>query len=93
LSLNKPIVGMASTNNGAGYWLVASDGGVFSFGNAGFHGTVAGTTAASIVSLVPTADGGGYWETASNGQVFQFGDATSAGTALAQTATIVAMSD
>ena len=31
-------VGMAATPNGAGYWLVASDGGVFSFGDARFHG-------------------------------------------------------
>ena len=33
-SLNKPIVGMAATLNGLGYWLVASDGGIFSYGNA-----------------------------------------------------------
>ena len=34
--LNKPIVGMASTLDGLGYWLVASDGGIFSYGNATF---------------------------------------------------------
>jgi hypothetical protein len=27
--LNQPIVGMASTPDGNGYWLVASDGGIF----------------------------------------------------------------
>ena len=32
--LNKPIVGMASTPDGRGYWLVASDGGIFSYGDA-----------------------------------------------------------
>ena len=32
--LNKPIVGMAATPSGDGYWLVASDGGVFAFGDA-----------------------------------------------------------
>ena len=37
--LNKPIVGMMSTFDGAGYWLVASDGGIFSYGNAGFQGS------------------------------------------------------
>src|SRR5664280_783547 len=36
-ALNKPIVGMASTPDGGGYWLVASDGGVFAFGNAPFY--------------------------------------------------------
>ena len=28
-SLNRPIVGMATTPDGGGYWLVASDGGIF----------------------------------------------------------------
>ena len=37
--LNKPVVGMASTPGGNGYWLVASDGGVFAFGNARFYGS------------------------------------------------------
>ncbi|WP_018501181.1 hypothetical protein [Parafrankia discariae] len=36
--LNQPVVGIAATPNGAGYWLVAADGGIFAFGNAGFHG-------------------------------------------------------
>ncbi len=39
--MNKPVVGMAATPDGQGYWLVASDGGVFSFGDAGFHGSAA----------------------------------------------------
>ena len=41
LRLNKPIVGMAAvpTPTGDGYWLVASDGGVFSFGDAPFRGS------------------------------------------------------
>jgi len=30
---------MASTPSRQGYWLVASDGGVFSFGDAAFHGS------------------------------------------------------
>jgi hypothetical protein len=38
MKLNKPIVGMASDANGKGYWLVASDGGVFSF-DARYHGS------------------------------------------------------
>ena len=37
--LNQPIVGMASTPGGRGYWLVASDGGIFSFGDARFFGS------------------------------------------------------
>jgi hypothetical protein len=30
---------MAATPDGHGYWLVAADGGIFSFGDAGFHGS------------------------------------------------------
>ena len=37
--LNKPIVGMAATPDGGGYWLVASDGGIFTYGDAGFFGS------------------------------------------------------
>jgi hypothetical protein len=31
-------VGMAATSDGKGYWEVASDGGVFTFGDAAFFG-------------------------------------------------------
>ena len=72
-----PIVGMASTPDGGGYWLVASDGGVFSFGDATFHGSTGGTALNKpIVGMAPTPDGGGYWLVASDGGVFSFGDAT-----------------
>src|SRR4051812_19361816 len=39
LALNKPVVGMAATPTGNGYWNVASDGGIFAFGDAGFLGS------------------------------------------------------
>ena len=35
----QPIVGMAATPDGRGYWLVAADGGVFTFGDAQFYGS------------------------------------------------------
>ena len=34
---------MASTPDGNGYWLVASDGGIFAFGASGFEGSMGGT--------------------------------------------------
>jgi hypothetical protein len=40
--LNQPIVGMAATADGKGYWNVASDGGLFAFGDAGFYGSTGG---------------------------------------------------
>jgi hypothetical protein len=58
-----------------GYWLVGSDGGIFSFGSAAFHGSMGGTTLQRpVVGIVPTADRGGYWLDASDGGVFSFGD-------------------
>ncbi len=36
--LNAPVVGIAATPDGRGYWLVAADGGVFNFGDARFYG-------------------------------------------------------
>ncbi len=74
--LNAPIVGMAPTPDGRGYWLVASDGGIFSFGDAAFHGSMGGTHLnAPIVGMAPTPDGRGYWLVASDGGIFSFGDA------------------
>ena len=35
------MVGATTTPNRGGYWMVGADGGVFSFGNAGFHGSTA----------------------------------------------------
>jgi hypothetical protein len=33
---------MATTKAGGGYWLVASDGGIFAYGDAGFSGSMGG---------------------------------------------------
>src|SRR5271156_388687 len=38
LILNSPPVGMAATHDGQGYWIVASDGGIFNYGDATFLG-------------------------------------------------------
>ncbi len=42
-ALYAPVVGMAATPDGKGYWLVAADGGVFAFGDAGFYGSMGGS--------------------------------------------------
>jgi hypothetical protein len=39
LKLAQPIVGMATTPSGNGYWMVARDGGIFAFGDALFKGS------------------------------------------------------
>jgi hypothetical protein len=74
--LAQPIVGAASTSSGKGYWLVASDGGVFASGDAPFLGSL-GAVALNqpIVGIAATPSGGGYWLVASDGGVFTFGNA------------------
>jgi hypothetical protein len=65
-----------ATPTGGGYWLVASDGGIFAFGDAKF----AGSTGAihlnqPIVAAIDTPSGAGYCLVASDGGIFAFGDA------------------
>jgi hypothetical protein len=76
------VVGIAATPDGKGYWLVASDGGVFSFGDAGFHGSMAGSHLNQpMVVIAANPDGTGYWTAAADGGVFSFGDAPFRGSA------------
>ncbi|HEY8203060.1 MAG TPA: fibronectin type III domain-containing protein [Actinomycetota bacterium] len=60
-----------------GYWLVASDGGIFAFGDAKFQGSTGDIKLAKpIVGMAATPTGLGYWLVASDGGIFAFGDAT-----------------
>jgi hypothetical protein len=77
LRLAQPIVGMTATVDGNGYWLVASDGGIFSYGDATFYGSTGGIHLNKpIVGMAATNDGRGYWLVASDGGIFSYGDAT-----------------
>ena len=74
-ALTRPIVGMAVDPATGGYWLVAADGGVFSF-NAPFRGSTGNIKLNKpIVGMGATPDGVGYWLVAADGGVFSF-DAT-----------------
>jgi len=58
------------------YWLVASDGGIFSFGGAQFYGSTGNITLNKpIVGMASTHNGLGYWLVASDGGIFSYGDA------------------
>ncbi len=71
-----PVSAMAATPTGRGSWLAGTDGGVFAFGDAGFHGSAGGAhLARPIVGMAATPTGGGYWLAAADGGVFAFGDA------------------
>ena len=49
---------------------------MFSFGDAGFHGSTGCMHLNEpIVGMAATPDGGGYWLVASDGGIFTYGDA------------------
>ncbi len=75
MHLNQPIVGMAATPDGGGYWLVASDGGIFSFGDAAFFGSTGGIHLNQPVVGMATSAGSGYRLVASDGGIFDYGSA------------------
>ena len=59
-----------------GYWLVASDGGIFTFGSSPFFGSTGGFQLnRPVVGMAATGDDHGYWLVASDGGIFSFGDA------------------
>jgi streptogramin lyase len=76
------IAAVAGSNPGNGYWLGASDGGIFNYGSATFHGS-AGSIKLNqpIVGMARTPDGGGYWLVATDGGIFNYGDAKFYGSA------------
>ena len=63
--------------SGPGYRFVAADGGIFSFGDAKFFGSMGGKPLNKpIVGMAATRSGKGYWLVASDGGIFSFGDAS-----------------
>jgi hypothetical protein len=59
---------------GGGYYLVASDGGVFNYGpNTSFQGSAGGITLNQpVVGMDVDQDGTGYWLFAKDGGVFSY---------------------
>jgi hypothetical protein len=68
-----------------GYWLVASDGGVFSFGDAHFFGSAGGSfIGTAFVGIVATSTSHGYWIPNEAGGLFDYGDAQFLGSCMSQ---------
>jgi uncharacterized membrane protein len=66
---------LATSTATSGYWLGASDGGLFTFGDATFHGSTGGIHLTQpIVGMAATPDGHGYWLVAKDGGIFAFID-------------------
>jgi hypothetical protein len=60
----------------AGYWLDASDGGIFTFGHLSFYGSTGNLRLNQpMVGMAATPDAKGYWLVAGDGGIFAFGDA------------------
>src|SRR5664280_1997306 len=75
-AFNQAIDRTTGTESSKGYWLVASDGGIFTYGDAGFFGSAgARSLNGPIVGTASTPDGRGYWLVASDGGIFSYGDA------------------
>jgi hypothetical protein len=75
-ALAAPVVGMAATPDGGGYWLTDALGDVSAHGDATLYGSLAGDPLnAPITHIVATPDGKGYWLVAADGGTFTFGDA------------------
>ena len=69
-------VAVARTPTARGGWVVAADGGVFAFGDAGYYGSMGATHLNKpVVGMAATPSGRGYWLVASDGGIFSFGDA------------------
>lgn len=67
---------LSAQTSGSGYWVVAGDGGVFSYGAAQFYGSTGSMKLNSpVLGMAATANGGGYWLVAGDGGIFSFGNA------------------
>jgi hypothetical protein len=72
----RPVGGATATATGFGAWVVGPDGGIYSFGDATFYGSMGGTRLnRPVVGMAATPSGGGYWMVATDGGIFSFGDA------------------
>lgn len=73
---NAPVRGAVGTPTGNGAWVVGPDGGIFTFGDARFLGSMGATRLNKpMVGMAATAAGDGYWTVASDGGIFTFGTA------------------
>jgi hypothetical protein len=82
--LNRPVVGMAPTAAGHGYWLATADGVDLPYGDAAAL-PAAPALQQPVVGVAASPSGRGYWLAARDGGVFNFGDAGFFGSAASAT--------
>jgi hypothetical protein len=69
------VVGIATTPDDGGYWIVNNTGNVVACGDAPSFGSLGVAPTHPIVGIAATPDGAGYYLVASDGGIFTFGDA------------------
>ena len=81
IKLNQPVIAMAPTPDGQGYWLAAADAGIFTFGDAHYLGggpfsEDGDPPITDFSSFAVSSDGGGYLLADTSGAfLLNFGDA------------------
>jgi hypothetical protein len=73
--LSAPIVSMAATPSGSGYWLLGQDGGVFTFNVPYLGGGNQYENCRCFVAIAADYTGNGYWVMDNAGHIYSFGDA------------------
>ena len=72
--INGCISGTARDGAGPGYWMVGTDGGIFTEAGAKYYGSMGGKYLnAPIVGMAANPTGTGYWMVGADGGVFSFG--------------------
>jgi hypothetical protein len=71
------VIGVVTTADGRGYWLMGRDGGVFALGDATFLGSLpsVGATVGNVTSTTAGPGSSGYYVVTGDGSVFAFGTA------------------
>jgi hypothetical protein len=72
-----PVVGIAGSTDGKGYFVATAGGVVTAFGDLKSYGDLQSKkiVRSDIVAIVATADARGYWLIGADGEVYNFGDA------------------
>jgi hypothetical protein len=70
---------MAAASNGAGYWLAAKDGHVYSFGAAAHVSATHGRLASPVIGIASSSTTGGYWLATADGAIVHVGKSGSYG--------------
>ena len=78
-TLSAEAADLALRPNGDGYWISNTAGGIYAYGNAGYHHRSGPGSRQAPASSHPTPSGNGYWVPAGNGDVLGYGDAPALG--------------